>query len=486
MRLLQYTPMLKLMKHFRRGQDLIRSSMNRGSRYRQGLPKRVTPLNCSTKRSSYIVCVCLTLVFSIFYWTNTYAANPSVSKTNNIATNINPIPIKQLKAFVTALQVVKKYYVHPVSYNTLIQNAIDGMVNYLDPHSAYLNPTSYKQLAIETTGNFGGIGIVVAPDHGLIKIISPIDNTPAQKAGIKSGDIIIRVNGNSIQGMPLEKIVQQLRGKPGTWITLDIIRPSTNKPMIFRLQRKIIHIHSVKSELLSPNFGYIKISSFQSSTPAGVNNALKTLKQKNHGPLRGLVLDLRDDPGGLLMSAVSVASIFINHGTIVYTKGRIKNSNIRYVSRPGDALHGAPIVVLINGGTASAAEIVAGALKDNHRALIAGTPSFGKGSVQTVIPLSKDTAIKLTTALYFTPNGHSIQAEGIVPNILIPAMQVKISSKQTVGFIHERNLPGHLQNPDSNSSIQSVGPQPFRDLAQKDFQLYQALLILQGLAYQHS
>ena len=359
------------------------------------------------------------------------------------------------------------------------------MINYLDPHSTYLDAKNFHQLQIETTGKFGGLGIVVAPDNGFIKVISPIDDTPAQHAGIKAGDTIIRINGESVQGMPLERAVRMLRGKLGTRVILDIMRPGIAKPLRFKITRETIHIKSVKSRLLAPGFGYVRISSFQSVTPADLALALHQLREKNKVSLRGLILDLRNDPGGLLISAVSVANTFLNKGLIVYTKGRMPGSDVRYIARSGDVLHGVPMVVLVNGGTASAAEIVAGALQDNHRALVVGTRTFGKGSVQTVLPLSRNTAIKLTTALYYTPNGQSIQAKGIIPNIVIEPLRVQSPKKSGIGFLREAGLSGHLNNPEGSPKIPNLRNHSNIFLAHRDFQLYEALTLLKGLNYRN-
>jgi carboxyl-terminal processing protease len=399
--------------------------------------------------------------------------------------SVDGLPLNELRTFVEVMQRVKQDYVKPVSDKELLDNAIRGMLTGLDPHSAYLDAKSFRQLQIDTTGQFGGLGIVVGTENGYIKVVSPIDGTPAQKAGIKTGDIIIRIDGTSVRDMNLDQAVKMMRGKPGTKVRLDIVRPGASKPMSVTLKREIIRVDSVRSHMLEPGFAYVRITSFQSGTTASLHKALRKLVKDNKGPLKGLVLDLRNNPGGVLNAAVGVSDTFLNKGLIVYTKGRIADSDLRYRAHPGDMLHGAPIVVLVNGGTASAAEIVSGALQDNHRAIIVGTRTFGKGSVQTILPLSRDTAVKITTALYFTPNGTSIQAEGIKPNIVVDPLQVGKVNNGGVGMLREADLSGHLNNPDGTPKTGAKKSNGDPSLAQRDFQLYEALTVLKSLAFTH-
>ena len=331
-----------------------------------------------------------------------------------------------------------------------------------------------------TTGQFGGLGLEVTQQNGAVVVISPIDGTPAARAGIQAGDVIVRVNGTALDGMSLDDAVALMRGAPGTGVTLTILRRGVNKPLDFRLTRSEVHVASVRSRLLEPGYGYVRISQFSGDTGNGVVKAVKTLIKENHGALKGLILDLRNNPGGLVDAAVEVSDAFLNSGIIVSAKGRAPDSNFVRRATPGDILADAPMVVLVNGGNASAAEITAGALQDNHRALILGTQTFGKGSVQTVIPLPQGAAIKLTTSLYYTPSGHSIQAEGIKPDIVVPAFNVSVAN--TAGAtIREANLAGHLGNtaptPEASSDVKA-GDQ----LASQDFQLYEALNILKGLS----
>ncbi len=390
------------------------------------------------------------------------------------------LPWQQVRLLADVMQLVKEDYVQPVSDKTLIDNAIGGMLAGLDPHSAFLDKADYLQMQTLTTGQFGGLGLEVTQQNGAVVVISPIDGTPAARAGIQAGDVIVRVNGTALDGMSLDDAVALMRGAPGTGVTLTILRRGVNKPLDFRLTRSEVHVASVRSRLLEPGYGYVRISQFSGDTGNGVVKAVKTLIKENHGALKGLILDLRNNPGGLVDAAVEVSDAFLNSGIIVSAKGRAPDSNFVRRATPGDILADAPMVVLVNGGTASAAEITAGALQDNHRALILGTQTFGKGSVQTVIPLPQGAAIKLTTSLYYTPSGHSIQAEGIKPDIVVPAFNVSVAN--TAGAtIREANLAGHLGNtaptPEASSDVKA-GDQ----LASQDFQLYEALNILKGLS----
>ena len=396
------------------------------------------------------------------------------------------LPLNELRTFTDVFAKVKQDYVKPVTDKDLLDNAIRGMLDRLDPHSGYLDRDEFKQLEIDTSGKFGGLGIEVTMEDGFVKVISPIDDTPAQRAGVKPGDLIIRINDTPVKGLTLNQAVNMMRGKPGTKIALTIVRQGAAKPLQLTLTRAIIKVKSVKSRMLEPGYGYVRITQFQSGTGKGVVKAVEALEKKNGGKLKGLVLDLRNNPGGVLNSAVSVSDAFLNKGLIVYTKGRTPDSNLRFYATPGDVLHGAPMVVLVNGGTASAAEIVSGALQDNKRAVIVGTRTFGKGSVQTILPLSNGTALRLTTALYYTPNGHSIQAEGIIPNIVLD--NFKVASAEGSGGLSfkESDLTGHLLNGDRKEITEKIDKfkaeqKSEMDLAKSDFQLYEALNVLKGL-----
>lgn len=329
----------------------------------------------------------------------------------------NRLPLQELRAFAEVFGRIKREYVEPVDDKTLLEHAIRGMLSGLDPHSSYLSPEEYKDLQEGTSGEFGGIGIEVGLDNGFLKVIAPIDDTPAARAGIRAGDIIVRLDDRPVKGMDLGQAVGLMRGKPGSLITLTLLREGKDKPLKIELVRDLIRVVSVRSWLLEPDYGYLRISQFQSHTPEDLAKALERLSSENRRPLAGLVLDLRNNPGGVLGSAVAVSDGFLNGGLIVYTEGRKGGSRLEYKAGPDDLLAGAPMVVLVNEGSASASEIVAGALQDHKRAVILGRQTFGKGSVQTIMPLERDGAVKLTTARYFTPSGRSIQADGIKPDI---------------------------------------------------------------------
>ncbi|HNH90149.1 MAG TPA: S41 family peptidase, partial [Thiobacillaceae bacterium] len=346
-----------------------------------------------------------------------------------------PLPIEDLRAFSEIFGKIKSDYVEPVEDKKLITEAINGMLSGLDPHSAYLDNEAFKELQVGTQGEFGGLGIEVGMEDGFVKVVSPIEDTPAFKAGIKSGDLIIKLDDSPVKGMTLNDAVKKMRGKPGTDIVLTVVRKGETKPLTITLTRAVIKIKSVKQKLVEPNFGYVRITQFQEHSGDNLVAALKDLQDQNKGnALKGLVLDLRNDPGGLLNTAVAVAGAFLKGGDlVVYTDGRTEDAKMRLTNSRENYLRPAesdylknlpawaktvPLVVLVNGGSASASEIVAGALQDHKRALVVGTQTFGKGSVQTILPLNNGTAIKLTTARYFTPNGRSIQAKGITPDIV--------------------------------------------------------------------
>ncbi len=405
-------------------------------------------------------------------------------------TGAKRIPLEDVQRFSNAISEIKKYYVKPVDDKELFDNAIRGMVGGLDPHSAYLNEEEYQELQTSTTGEFGGLGIEVTMEDGVVKVITPLVDTPAFKAGIKSGDYIIKLGKESVQGLTLKDAVNLMRGKSGSTIELTVLRKGVSKPLTFDLIREVIQIKSVKSKMLSEGYGYIRLTQFQAQTGKDMLKAIAQLKQQANGKLKGLVLDLRNNPGGLLDSAIQVSDAFLGNDKsgkpelIVYTEGRLPGSKFTALANPGDVLNNAPIVVLINNGSASASEIVAGALKDNKRALILGTKSFGKGSVQTVLPLDGKTGIKLTTALYYTPSGTSIQAKGIVPDIVVEEMDVpKTSQKKTdlTGF-SEADLSGHLINKNNTENKTAKNQMDTSDLIHQDYQLYAALTVLEGMA----
>ncbi|HET7176911.1 MAG TPA: S41 family peptidase [Gammaproteobacteria bacterium] len=397
------------------------------------------------------------------------------------------LPWEDVRLLVDVMQLVKEEYVEPVDDKTLIHGAIRGLLGNLDPHSDFLDKSEFSDMQSLTSGEFNGIGIDVGlgDDNGII-VVSPIDGSPAARAGVKAGDEILEVNGTSTDGLSLDQASDLMRGKPGTSVTLTLLPEGSDKPKTVKLVREEVRVASTHAELLQHGYGYLRISDFGDDTADGVKSGMRALLKKNGGPLAGLVLDLRDDPGGLLDAAVDVSDDFLDSGIIVSAKGRAADANFVRRATPGDLLGGAPLVVLVNEGTASAAEIVAGALQDNHRALIMGVQTFGKGSVQTVIPLPQGDAIKLTTALYYTPSGRSIQAQGIVPDVEVDPLQLADGSEdQDPGAsLKEANLSGHLANT-SGAPAPATGLAAIRaadDLASRDFQLYQALNMLKGLA----
>lgn len=415
-----------------------------------------------------------------------HAAAPSDQKNASAQSKTAAqLPWEDVRLLVDVMQLVKQDYVQPIDDKTLLHNAIRGILSGLDPHSAFLNKSDFDQMQTFTTGEFNGLGIEMGMDQGQIVVIAPIDGTPAAKAGIRPGDAILRVNGTSLDGMSLDEATKLIRGVPGSKVTLTILHPNADKPVDIQLTRAAVHLSSVRDHLIAPGYGYIRISQFADDTGSGVRDAVNALVKQNKGALNGVVLDLRNNPGGLLDAAVSVANAFLNSGVIVSAKGRAPDANFERHATPGDILNGAPIVVLVNGGTASAAEITAGALKDDHRALILGERTFGKGSVQTVIPMPQGDAIKLTTALYYTPSGHSIQAEGIQPDITVLPLRLANSQTTDIGMIKESNLEGHLSN--TSPTPQSAdGNAMDQQLATRDFQLYQALNVLKGLSLERN
>ena len=440
-------------------------------------------------------------IFLSYPWASYWACPlPSVTAERGTAPTDSSIPLDDLRAFTDVFAKIKSDYVEEVDDKTLLEYAISGMLSNLDPHSNYLDAEAYKELQVGTTGEFGGLGIEVTMENGFVKVMSPIDDTPAQRAGILSGDLIIRLDETPVKGLTLKDAVDLMRGKPGTDIMLTVIREGEEKPLKFTLTRSVIKVKSVKSRSLDKGYGYLRITQFQSHTPENLMEAISKLKKENDGALKGVVLDLRNNPGGVLSAAVSVSDAFIDSGLIVYTEGRVKDSELKFKATPGDVLGGAPMVVLINAGSASASEIVAGALQDHHRAVIMGEKSFGKGSVQTIVPISEDTALKLTTARYFTPSGRSIQAEGIVPDIPLSNVKLSAADKPEFDPVKEANLTGHLANPNKDAdtangkgSATTAGSKQDKDAPAKDkdemptvsgdYQLYEALNLLKGLSF---
>lgn len=397
------------------------------------------------------------------------------------------LALKELRSFVTALSHIRNAYVEEVDDKTLLQNAIKGMLSELDPHSNYLEPQSYEDLQVSASGAFGGLGLEVGMEDGFVKVIAPIDDTPAQKAGIESGDLIIKIDSQPVKGLSLGEAVKKMRGPKGSPIDITIVRQGVPQPIDLTLIRDEIAVVSVRSRILEEGYAYLRIAQFQANTGYDLKKTLRKLESENE--LKGVVLDLRNNPGGVLQAAVEVVDAFIEKGLIVYTEGRIRESASRFEAQTGDPTNDSPLIVLINGGSASASEIVAGALQDHKRAIILGTTSFGKGSVQTVIQLSENHGMKLTTARYFTPSGRSIQAQGIVPDIVVE--RAKITKLRPGGRIFEADLHGHLENGDleknktktseKKRSKKATSDNGDEELITDDNQLYEALTLLKGI-----
>lgn len=390
------------------------------------------------------------------------------------------LPLDELREFAEIYGRIKEDYVEPVKDKTLLESAIRGMLTGLDPHSSYLDKEEFRDLQVGTSGEFGGLGIEVGMDDGFVKVISPIDDTPASRAGIQAGDLIIRIDDKPVKGMNLNDAVTLMRGKVGTEIRLTISRGNDGRPFDVKLQRDTIHVASVKSRLLEPGYGYVRITHFQARTSEDMRTAIGKLKTESKGQLKGIVLDLRNNPGGVLNAAVGVSDAFLPDGLIVYTQGRMPDSKLEFRAGPDDVLAGAPMVVLVNGGSASASEIVAGALQDHKRALVMGSQTFGKGSVQTVVQIDDSTALKLTTARYYTPSGRSIQAEGIVPDIKLERGELKLAAEPEMDPVKESDLIRHLDSSkDGDKKNEAAADKP---LAVEDLQLAEALNVLKGLA----
>jgi len=419
-----------------------------------------------------------------------------------------PLPVDELRAFAEVFGAIKSSYVEPVEDKKLITEAISGMLTGLDPHSAYLDQDAFRELQVGTQGEFGGLGIEVGMEEGFVKVVSPIEDTPAFRAGLKPGDFIIKIDDTSVKGMTLNDAVKRMRGKPKTSIRLTIMRKGEARPFEVTLTRDVIRVQSVKSKLIEPGYGWIRVAQFQEHTGENLAKHIESLYK--NGPLKGLILDLRNDPGGLLNGAVGISSAFLApRALVVSTDGRTEDAKRKFIAAPEDYLRGSredylkglpaaiktvPMVVLVNAGSASASEIVAGALQDHKRATLIGTATFGKGSVQTILPLGNNTAIKLTTARYYTPSGRSIQAKGIVPDVI-----VEDPTTPTVGRLREADLEKHLLNDQdkaarSDATQKSTAkpategsgggdekpPAPLEFASEKDFQFQQALKFLKG------
>lgn len=412
--------------------------------------------------------------------TNTTSANESNSR----------VKLEDVQRFSNAINQIKKYYVRTTNDKELFDNAIRGMLSGLDPHSSYLDENAFKELQTATNGEFGGLGLEVTIEEGVVKVITPLVDAPAFKAGIKAGDYIIKIGSQSVQGLSLQDAVNLMRGKVGEPIKLTVLRKGEKQPLTFNITRDKILIQSVKSQLLEKKYGYIRITQFQALTSQDMQQAINKLNKEAGGKIKGLILDLRNNPGGLLDSAIQISDAFLSNDKkgkseiIVYTEGRVPGTKFTAVANPGDILNDAPMIVLINNGSASASEIVAGALQDNKRAIVLGTKSFGKGSVQTVLPLDDKRGIKLTTALYYTPSGKSIQAQGITPDIVVEELSVP-KDKQApnpLAEFSEATLSGHLLNKKENNNQIEQNTKEEENMLHQDYQLYAAFTILKGLA----
>ena len=395
------------------------------------------------------------------------------------ATSNSTETYKQLNLFGEVFERVRAEYVDDVSDDSLVESAINGMLTSLDPHSNYLNTKNFNDMKVQTRGEFGGLGIEVSMENGLVRVVSPIDDTPAARAGLKPGDLITHLDGDPVQGMTLPEAVEKMRGPVSSEIKLTIRREGKD-PFDVKLIRATVKIQSVRSHLEGDNIAYIRITTFNEQTDVGLNNAIKNLKQQAGGKLLGVILDLRNDPGGLLDQAVAVSDAFLEKGEIVSTRGRRSEDAQRYNARPGDIAAGLPIAVLINGGSASASEIVAGALQDHHRAVLLGTKSFGKGSVQTIIPLPGHGAMRLTTARYYTPSGRSIQAKGIDPDIVVEAAKIEKTPEKGEAKVATASDLKKDDSGDGSAEQSSVDPSIMGTPA--DYQLTRAVDMLRGIA----
>ena len=410
------------------------------------------------------------------------AAAPATTDAAPTAPPKDAVDLNDIRTFTAVYSLVKQAYVDDIDDHRLMQGAIRGLLAGLDPHSEYLGKEQLQDLTEDTTGNYDGLGIEVVQVEGMLRVVAPIDDTPAERAGIKAGDTIVRIDGKPVQPDNLDGAVGLLRGKSGSSITLTILHEKQSAPVDITMKREVIRVASVRGRLLEPGYVYLRVSQFQAETGMQLRKRIERLQAENKAPLRGAVLDLRSNPGGLLTSAVEVSDEFLDSGGIVTTRGRLKESDLSFRATPGDLLNGAPLVVLVDNGTASAAEIVAGALKDNHRGLLMGRRTFGKGSVQTVLPLDAEHAVKLTTARYYTPSGISIQAAGIQPDIALADLalsQREVAPTQAFG---ERDLHNHLKGADETDGPPTPRASD-RDL-QQDYALNEALNALKALALQ--
>lgn len=443
-----------------------------------------------TTNHRYQVNIAITLFFFLSFTLGQAALSyATISQDQRDAT------YRQLEIFANVLSILQENYIDEIDADKTIEGAISGMLRSLDPHSSYLTADDFNELQDETRGNFSGIGIEVTVRDGILTIISPIEGTPAQKAGLKAKDLIVKINGENTKDMPSMDAVKLLRGTKGSEVTISIYREGWNKLKEFTIVRDTISLHSIKGLFLEPGFAYARISSFQGKTTKDLKDLLENLKKK--APIKGLILDLRNNPGGLLDQAISVSDLFLEKGLVVYTKGRIPEQNMTFQAHANNGKDMYPLVILVNEGSASASEIVAGAIQDHKRGVIVGTTTFGKGSVQTILPMPGGSGLRLTTARYYTPNGRSIQATGIVPDVEVPRIPYMEKEKKKPvlpGFLREADLKNHILNNDGNPAKKEGGvlkkdglqrtPEELRSVAKrlkKDNQLRSALNILKSL-----
>lgn len=428
--------------------------------------------------------IAATISASLIFYGSSQAQEGQETQEMPAAPTARPLPIEEVRLFAEALEAIRSAYVQDIDDKTLINYAIRGMLAGLDPHSAYLSADDYDVLQENTEGGFGGLGIEVGEEDGYIKVITPIDDSPAARAGVMPGDLIVEINGRPVRDMLVNDAVGQLRGDPGSTVRITLMRDNEPEPIDLTLTREVITASSVRHSMLEPGYAYLRIAQFRMNTGEETLKALNEIKA-NNGPLKGMVLDLRNNPGGVLQASVEVADAFLTEGQIVYTDGRFADADSNFFATPDDPSEGVPLVVLINTGSASAAEIVAGALQDHGRAVIMGTRSFGKGSVQTVLPLNNERAIKLTTSLYFTPEGRSIQAFGIEPDIMVDeALVTRVTNRR--GVYSERDLEGHLPGINEVSAEEENAMPTVNTITSaeqvvvSDYQLNEALNLLKG------
>jgi len=405
--------------------------------------------------------------------------HPALAQSDTNGAKASSLPLEELQMFAQVFGKIKSDYVEATDDRQMLLDAINGILAGLDPHSSFLGPEAFREIRIDTEGEFGGVGIEVTIENNKLLVISPIEDTPADLAGVQAGDVIIEIDGASVRSDSLTQAVEKMRGEIGSKIILTVVREGETSPLDIEITRDIIQLTSVRTkDLGEPGYAYMRISSFQSGTAKSLQKKIETFTRKNGEP-QGFILDLRNNPGGILVGAVDVSNLFLNDGIIVETHGRLEDSESSYSADSPDLINGAPMVVIVNGGSASAAEIVAGALQDHHRAIIVGTRTFGKGSVQTISPIGDGSALKITTARYYTPSGRSIQETGIIPDIVSEATEItKVNGHDS---IREVDLARHLVNPEDTPSEQAPEVDEAKSLLRQDSQLRDALNLLKGI-----